>query len=103
MSHATQGAAAPVSLPTELIVILSVPGVAHFYGTRAMLEAEGVLPLAMLWPSGFNCARWTAGRFKFVLCRTRPRGAKGPRSAFADVDWWHLMWTARQACKEVQQ
>ena len=80
------------SPPDDLIVIIKPMDLdfAEFIGTRAMLEAEGLIPKGTAWPQGYADLRWQAGRFKFWLNRQRPAGAKGLRSAFVDVDWFCL-------------
>lgn len=99
MAHTAQGAPAPISAspiittPSELVVILDPHWEAvDFYGTRDMLEAEGVIPDGAEWPTGFNNLKWQDDKFKYWLYRKRPEGAKGPRRMFLDVDWWRLMW-----------
>lgn len=62
----------------------------QYEGTRAQLEAEGVIPPCTEWPHGRACVWWTQGRLRFRLCRKRPLGAKGPASAWAQADWWCL-------------
>lgn len=73
----------------ELVVITEKHlGYCEFLGTRAMLEAEGLAPPDGEWPEGYDDTRWQAGRFDYWLRRQRPEGAKGPRRAFANYDWW---------------
>ena len=57
-----------------------------------MLEAEGIMPEATMWPEGYNDLRWQDGTFDYWLRRQRPEGAKGPRKQFIDCDWWCLRW-----------
>lgn len=59
-------------------------------GTRAQLEAEGVIPPGTQWPEGACDHRWTAGRFRYWLRRTRPAGLKGPMRVWTSGDWWAL-------------
>jgi hypothetical protein len=89
MAAHSLGASAP---PDDLIVSLNPHNLdfAEFLGTRAMLEAEGIIPTGTDWPQGYDDLRWQAGKFDFWLQRERPPGAKGPRKAFADVDWFCL-------------
>jgi hypothetical protein len=84
--------------PNDLIVISDPSGFdfIEFIGTRAMLEAEGVIPAGTEWPQGYDRAYWTAGKFDYTLVRERPEGAKGPRKLFADCDWWCVRWTLCQ-------
>lgn len=91
-----QGASAPTLCPSpqELVVyLLSDYAVSEYRGTRAMLEAEGVIPEGTKWPEGYDDLRWRAGGFDYWLRRRRPEGAKGPRKAFADFDWFSLRWS----------
>lgn len=78
--------------PDDLIVILNPHNLdfAEFIGSRASLEAEGLIPPGTDWPQAYADLRWQAGDFKYWLRRERPAGAKGPRRAFADVDWFSL-------------
>ncbi|AZG10825.1 hypothetical protein EGT29_24685 [Pigmentiphaga sp. H8] len=86
----------PIALttPDELVICINPhrTGFAEFVGTRAMLEAEGVLPEKVIWPDGFDGKCWNDGQFRYWLRRQRPKGAKGPRKAFQGVDWWMLRW-----------
>jgi len=85
---------APIVVPTELVVILNPHnlGFSEFIGTRAMLEAEGIIPDGTKWPEGYNDLRWQDGKFNFWLRRQRPEGVKGPRRDFAECDWWCVRW-----------
>lgn len=67
-------------------------GFVEYRGTRAQIEAEGVIPKGTVWPDGYDDLRWQSGKFSFWLSRRRPDGAKGPRKAFIDCDWWRLRW-----------
>lgn len=58
-------------------------------GSRAMLEAEGLIPEGTNWPDGRGDVFWHAGPFRFWLRRRRPVGVKGP---IKNVDWWRLRW-----------
>ena len=62
----------------------------EYLGTRAQLEAEGVIPAGTKWPEGAQSLRWDAGRFRFWLRRTRPEGLKGPMRLWTSGDWWFL-------------
>ncbi|HTH76509.1 MAG TPA: hypothetical protein VL635_19110 [Trinickia sp.] len=82
----------------ELTVIMRPYDMAHcqYFGTRAILEAEGVIPADIKWPTGFDSVYWEAGSFTFHLRRERPDGAKGPRNHFCDCDYWALRWERTQ-------
>ncbi|MFM0013719.1 hypothetical protein [Paraburkholderia sediminicola] len=85
--------AAPARVPGDLIIEMSPKfGSCSYYGSRALLEAEGVIPSGTEWPIGFTSVKWDAGQFHFRLMRTRPDGAKGHRKIFAECDWWQLWW-----------
>jgi len=62
----------------------------RFEGTRAQLEAEGVLPPDVVWPEGDQLYRWKSGRSQFVLCRMRPEGIRGPKRVWTSGDWWSV-------------
>lgn len=87
-------APAPIATPTELIVILNPynQNLSEFVGSRAMLEGEGIIPNGTKWPEGYDAIYWQDERFCYCLCRQRPKGAKGPRRAFLNCDWWCLRW-----------
>lgn len=94
-----QRVSASIAAPAELIVILNPYDsfFSEFVGSRAMLEAEGIIPDGTKWPEGYDDKRWQAGKFNYWLRRQRPEGAKGPRRAFADCDWWCLRWELTNA------
>jgi hypothetical protein len=78
---------------TDLVIQMSPEyGSCSYTGTRAALEAEGIIPAGTEWPIGFIDLEWDAGQFRFLLRRFRPDGAKGPRKIFAECDWWNLYW-----------
>lgn len=81
---------APVVTPAEVTICLGKYGITEFQGTRAMLEAEGIIPANIKWPEGYDGLRWDEGKFEYWMRRERPEGAKGPRKLFIDVDWWCL-------------
>lgn len=62
-----------------------------YRGTRDALLAEGLVPRGRDWTRGLGeMATWCDEKFRLNLVRERPPGAKGPRRAFQDVDWWRL-------------
>lgn len=89
LSSSETGTLAPTD---DLVVILNPHNrdLAEFLGSRALLEAEGLIPEGTDWPQAYRDLSWQAGDFKYWLRRERPDGAKGPRRAFADVDWFSL-------------
>ncbi|MDR5660983.1 hypothetical protein [Burkholderia cenocepacia] len=75
----------------ELTILLDPRlGGASYFGTRAQIEAEGMVPATIEWPKGFDVVRWAAGDNEFWLRRDRPEGAKGPRRDFLSCDNWRL-------------
>ncbi len=88
--NAPQATADNDNFSAGLIVWIPYPGLAEYRGTRAQLEAEGLIPEGFNWPDGYGDHRWTHGDFRFWLMRRRPDGAKGYRNQFSIVVWWHL-------------
>lgn len=74
----------------EIVVCTPCSDIAEYKGTRAALEAEGIIPAGIKWPEGFNDLSWDDGQIRYSLYRERPEGAKGPRKQFLGVDWWVL-------------
>lgn len=58
----------------------------EYEGTRAQLEAEGVIPAGTEWPQHRNTAQWEDGRVRWSLSRTRPNGMKGPMRLWTTGD-----------------
>ncbi|MDO8787780.1 MAG: hypothetical protein Q7J42_06890 [Sulfuritalea sp.] len=88
--------AAPTSAAADAalgLVVITERWFSRFDGTRAQLEAEGILPKDFEWPIDHDATpRWQVGPFDFWLHRERPPGAKGPRKQFSDCDWFSLGW-----------
>jgi hypothetical protein len=80
-------AAAGLDLSSEIIVC-TYSDIAEYQGTRAALEAEGVIPAGTKWPEGFDDLRWEDEKFSYWIRRERPEGIKGPRKQFIELDWW---------------
>lgn len=74
----------------EIIVRTPYSDIAEYQGTRAALEAEGVIPAGIKWPESFDEMHWEDDKLGYWLHRERPEGVKGPRKQFLDVDWWVL-------------
>lgn len=52
----------------ELTILLDPRlGGASYFGTRAQIEAEGMVPATTEWPKGFDVVRWSAGDNEFWL------------------------------------
>jgi hypothetical protein len=83
-------AARGLDISVEMIVVMPFDTLLEYQGTRKALEAEGLIPAESVWPDGFESLEWTAGAYKFRLRRERPKGVKGPRRSFLEVDWWML-------------
>lgn len=81
-------AASGLDLSLEIIVCTPYSNIAEYQGTRAALEAEGVIPADIEWPEGFKDLHWNDDQFRYWLCRKRPNSIKGPRQQFLDIDWW---------------
>ena len=75
-------------ISSEVIICHPFDGLAEYLGTRAALEAEGVIPPETKWPVGFDDLYWHDDQYCYWLRRERPAGVKGPRNQFIDVDWW---------------
>lgn len=96
MSGATNmGTMGECTAGRELVVVIRPRGLLFwsYEGTRAQLEAEGVIPADLQWPlpeHGRHAVHWELGRQRFTLCRTRPADLKGPMSAWIRGDWWEL-------------
>lgn len=99
MAHpASFGASAPETLSTaqpavrEFKVSVSTGFFSYweYEGTRAQLEAEGVIPPGTAWPQGKDSCCWESGRLTYWLRRIRPEGLKGPMAVWTTGDWWCL-------------
>jgi hypothetical protein len=76
----------------EMLILIDVMGLdfTEFHGTRAQLEAEGLIPEGTVWPNAYRRHQWASGKLLFILCRHRPEGETAPKKQFIDCDWWHL-------------
>jgi hypothetical protein len=84
----------PSCAANELIVTIRPHNLdlMEYQGTRAQLEAEGVIPEGTVWPDGDRSSKWQAGPFDYDLRRKRPDGMKGPKKLWVEGDWWVLRW-----------
>ncbi len=64
----------------------------EYQGSRAQLEAEGIIPAGTEWPEGQQSVCWEQGLLSFSLKRTRPEGMKGPMKLWIAGDYWNLRW-----------
>lgn len=78
------------SLPVELSIHIERDCCAVYRGTRAQLEAEGVIPADLTWPQGKHWTSWSAANCEFDLHRYRPEGMKGPAKLWMEGDFWAL-------------
>lgn len=83
-------AASGLNLLSELIVCTPLTEIAEYQGTRATLEEEGIIPSDLKWPKGSEAVTWRNKNFDFLMRRERPKGLKGPRKLFSELDWWML-------------
>lgn len=121
-AHPRAASAHPAATPTttperELKVGIYTAsfGYWEFKGSRAQLEAEGVIPPGTEWPQGKRVLYWNQGRLRFWLGRARPDGVKGPMSVWASGDWWFVRcdipddianpggWRIQQKARELAQ
>ena len=93
------GTETPAVTERELKVIVRPHDLdyADYKGSRAQLEAEGVIPVGLKWPERNRFAIWEAGALKFTLNRIRPEGLKGPMKLWIAGDWWHLSMEPKNA------
>jgi len=76
----------------EVVVCTLSDGVVEYWGTRAAIEAEGIVPDSVQWPTEYNSVKWKSGLLQFSLVRHRPEGVKGSRRELSAVNWWRLRW-----------
>lgn len=98
-SFAMNPAATGLDLATEVIVNMPGACVSEYFGTRAALEVEGLIPEGLTWPNGLNAHEWEDGLHRYFLRRCWPAGVKGPRKLFLEVDWWGLFIGPRRSHK----
>jgi hypothetical protein len=82
---AAAGSHAPEQTAREMLVLIG--DVTEFHGTRAQLEAEGVIPVGTAWPVRLGWEGWEAGLLGFWLFRPMPK-AKDRKNKCFDYDWW---------------
>jgi hypothetical protein len=61
-----------------------------FQGTRAQLEAEGVVPAGLNWPTGRREASLITGGRRYLLRRCGIPGAKQSIGEWSFGDWWRV-------------
>lgn len=75
---------------SELIIEIIPRWITRFIGTSAQLIAEGLIPEGFKWPSRTQEVQWTTGKYRYAVCRCRPANVKGPKSGWAEGDYWML-------------
>lgn len=87
-----QRATASIVTPSEIVISLNPRDldIVIFFGSRAMLEAENLIPPDIEWPDGFNERTWKDGILQTTLCRHRPENSKVARRHILDIDWWSV-------------
>lgn len=63
----------------ELQINIVPRGYVTWEGSRAQIEAEGIVLTIPVWPERANSAAWCADGFDYWLRRCRPTGMKGPK------------------------
>ncbi|KWO16034.1 hypothetical protein [Burkholderia ubonensis] len=61
-----------------------------YQGTRAQLEAEGIIPDGLEWPAGRNHVGWRRGERHFSLRRCKVPGTKQRVAEWGCGDWWSI-------------
>ncbi len=74
----------------DLVVRIAPRDAVRWEGSRAQLEAEGLIPCECQRPLGTDKKYWLVDGFRFTLCRNRPEGMKGPKRSWIDGDNWLL-------------
>ncbi len=80
--HSKRRTVAPTiseQLALEIGVDASIHGVVIFVGSRAAIEAEGLIPQNVIWPVGQDSLMWSVGELKFWLYCRPPVGPNALR------------------------
>lgn len=80
----------PELIAGDLQITIWPDSCAEYVGTRAQLEAEGLIPDGFEWPNAAADVRWQADGFDYWLRRTRPEGLRGPMRAWMEMDNWFV-------------
>lgn len=72
----------------DLLITIWPDELARYTGSRAQLEAEGLIPPDFKLPEGKEWVYWSADGYDYQLRRVRPEGFKGPQRAWLGVDNW---------------
>jgi hypothetical protein len=73
-----------------LHVTITSDGHIEWRGSRAILEASGLIPPNFNWPRRIDYAHWHTGGFDFMLRRCRPDGLMGPMRRWMKHDYWFV-------------
>lgn len=73
---------------SDLLIQITPRFCARYHGTAAQLIAEGLIPEGFKWPAGSARAEYEMGQFTYYVGRSRPNGMKGPKSLWANGDYW---------------
>jgi hypothetical protein len=76
----------------EELLIQSGADWSAYEGSRALLEAENVIPVDIEWPVGSTSVHWDQGNLGVRLRRVRPKRLRGPMSCWTSGDYWELYW-----------
>lgn len=80
----------PIEPPTasELKIDIWLDMWTRFEGTAAQLQDEGLIPQEFEWPRENAEASWESRGCSFDLRRVRPKGHRGPRKSWLELDNW---------------
>jgi hypothetical protein len=73
----------------ELSINIVSRGFTEWHGTRAQLEAEGILPAHVCWPTGTESQQWCDSEYRWCLRRVRPKG-RLTNGSWKSADRWML-------------
>lgn len=83
--------ATPARLVDNDLCICIYPGsYDDWRGTRAQLQATGLIPSGIEWPGRTTCVRWHAAGFYFWLERCRPDGSIRSTMRGMKEDCWQV-------------
>lgn len=85
---ATETVPTPRGAERELTIEIYPRGFDIWVGSRAQLEAEGLIPDSLEWPSGTASHVWQHDGFEYWLKRCRPDDMTGPMKLWANGDHW---------------
>ena len=74
----------------ELHLTVTHYGHIEWRGSRARLEASGLIPPDFEWPRRIDYSHWRADGFDFLLRRCRPDGLMDPMQRWMNCDYWFM-------------